>query len=71
MLASLYHPDLIQYNFNVNQDVSDPTQYHSLRSNTTNTPSPQNWCAVPIYTTLMSTALCPVQEPKLYTLEFF
>lgn len=53
VLSSPYRPDLVQYNFNVNQDASDPTQYHSSRTNTTYTPSPQNWRAVPIYTVLM------------------
>lgn len=51
--ASPYRPDLVQYNFNLNQNAQDPTQYFTNRSNTTYTPSPQNWRAIPFYTVLM------------------
>lgn len=51
--ASPYNPNLVQYNLNINQNAQDPTQYFSNRSNTTYTPSPQNWRAVPFYTVLM------------------
>jgi alpha-1,3-glucan synthase len=53
VLASPYNPNLVQYNLNINQNAQDPTQYFSNRSNTTYTPSPQNWRAVPFYTVLM------------------
>ncbi|KIO13759.1 glycoside hydrolase family 13 protein [Pisolithus tinctorius Marx 270] len=53
VFSSPYQPELVQYNFNVNQNTTDPTQYYSTRTNTTYTPSPQNWRAVPIYTVLM------------------
>ncbi|KAI6005611.1 glycoside hydrolase family 13/glycosyltransferase family 5 protein [Pisolithus albus] len=48
VFSSPYRPDLVQYNFNVNQDTTDPTQYYSTRTNKTYTPSPQNWRAVPM-----------------------
>ncbi|KAF9242130.1 glycoside hydrolase family 13/glycosyltransferase family 5 protein [Melanogaster broomeanus] len=52
-LASPYRPDLTEYNLNVNQSTQDPTQYYSTRTNTTYTPSPQNWRAIPFYTILL------------------
>lgn len=51
--ASPYRPDLVQYNLNLNQNAQDPTQYFTNRSNTTYTPSPDNWRAVPFYTVLL------------------
>lgn len=51
--ASPYRPDLVQYNLNINQNAQDPTQYYTNRSNTTYTPSPQNWRAIPFYSVLM------------------
>jgi len=52
-VASPYRADLVQYNLNINQNAQDPTQYFTNRSNTTYTPSPQNWRAVPFYTVLL------------------
>ncbi|KAF8121955.1 glycoside hydrolase family 13/glycosyltransferase family 5 protein [Boletus edulis] len=52
-IASPYRPDLVQYNLNINQNAQDPTQYFTNRSNTTYTPSPQNWRAIPFYTILL------------------
>lgn len=52
-LASPYRADLVQYNLNINQNAQDPTQYYTNRSNTSYTPSPQNWRAVPFYTILL------------------
>ncbi|KAF8550287.1 glycoside hydrolase family 13/glycosyltransferase family 5 protein [Imleria badia] len=52
-VASPYNPNLVQYNLNLNQNAQDPTQYYSNRSNTTYTPSPQNWRAIPFYTILL------------------
>ena len=51
--ASPYRPDLVQYNLNLNQNAQDPSQYYTNRSNTTYTPSPDNWRAIPFYTVLM------------------
>ncbi|KAF8843644.1 glycoside hydrolase family 13/glycosyltransferase family 5 protein [Paxillus ammoniavirescens] len=51
--ASPYRPDLTAYNLNVNQNAQSPTEYYSTRTNTTYTPSPQNWRAVPFYTILL------------------
>ena len=51
--ASPYREDLVDYNLNTNKDASDPTQYTtSARSNTTYTPSPDNWRQIPFYTLL-------------------
>lgn len=51
--ASPYRPDLTSYNLNVNQSAQYPTDYSTTRSNTTYTPSPQNWRSIPFYTILM------------------
>ncbi|KAG1859045.1 glycoside hydrolase family 13/glycosyltransferase family 5 protein [Suillus tomentosus] len=51
--ASPYRPDLTLYNLNVNQSTQSPTYYSTTRSNTTYTPSPQNWRSIPMYTVLM------------------
>lgn len=53
VFASPYRDDLVNYNLNVNKDASDPTEYDSERPNTTYTPSPQNWRALPTYTILL------------------
>lgn len=53
VFSSPYRPDLVDFNFNINQNATDPTQYYSTRANGTYTPSPQNWRAMPIYTVLM------------------
>ncbi|EGO18524.1 glycoside hydrolase family 13/glycosyltransferase family 5 protein [Serpula lacrymans var. lacrymans S7.9] len=52
-LASPYRPDLTAYNLNINQNAQSPLQYQSTRPNTTYTPSPQNWRAIPFYTILL------------------
>lgn len=52
-LASPYRDDLVQYNLNMNQNAQSPLNYSTSRSNTTYTPSPDNWRAVPFYTVLM------------------
>lgn len=51
--ASPYRDDLVDYNLNVNKDASSPLEYKSSRSNSTYTPSPSNWRALPIYTLLL------------------
>lgn len=51
--ASPYRADLLDYNLNINQNATDPTQYQSTRQNTTYTPSPPNWRAIPFYTILL------------------
>jgi len=53
VFASPYRSDLVDYNLNVNKDAKDPTEYDSERPNTTYTPSPQNWRALPTYTILL------------------
>ncbi|THU78641.1 glycoside hydrolase [Dendrothele bispora CBS 962.96] len=51
--ASPYRDDLVEYNLNTNKDATDPTQYSTTRSNTTYTPSPDNWRALPVYNLLL------------------
>ncbi|KAH9981170.1 modular protein with glycoside hydrolase family 13 and glycosyltransferase family 5 domains [Lactifluus volemus] len=51
-LASPYRDDLVQYNLNTNQNAKSPLEYSTSRSNTTYTPSPANWRAIPFYTIL-------------------
>ncbi|KDQ60792.1 glycosyltransferase family 5 protein [Jaapia argillacea MUCL 33604] len=51
--ASPYRDDLVAYNLNVNQNAQSPLEYQSSRPNTTYTPSPTNWRAIPFYTLLM------------------
>lgn len=51
--SSPYRDDLVGYNLNVVKDAQSPLQYDSERPNTTYTPSPQNWRALPTYTILM------------------
>lgn len=51
--ASPYREDLVAYNLNVNQNASSPLEYDTTRPNTTYTPSPANWRALPVYTILM------------------
>jgi alpha-1,3-glucan synthase len=53
VFASPYRSDLVDYNLNVNQAAKDPTEYDAERPNTTYTPSPQNWRALPTYTILL------------------
>ncbi|CAA7271667.1 unnamed protein product [Cyclocybe aegerita] len=51
--ASPYREDLLDYNLNVNRDAQHPTEYTASRPNTTYTPSPENWRALPTYTILL------------------
>ncbi|KAJ3994082.1 glycoside hydrolase superfamily [Lentinula boryana] len=51
--GSPYNPLLTSYNLNTNQTATSPLYYHTNRSNTTYTPSPQNWRSLPIYTVLL------------------
>ncbi|KAF9069108.1 modular protein with glycoside hydrolase family 13 and glycosyltransferase family 5 domains [Rhodocollybia butyracea] len=51
--ASPYRDDLTAWNLNTNQQATDPTQYTTTRQNSTYTPSPVNWRALPIYTILL------------------
>jgi len=53
VFASPWREDLVDYNINVNKNAQDVTQYDAERPNTTYTPSPQNWRALPTYTILM------------------
>lgn len=53
VLASPYREDLKDYNLNVNKDATDATQYDAERPNSTYTPSPPNWRALPTYTILL------------------
>jgi len=52
-LASPYRDDLVQYNLNVNKGAQSPLEYQASRQNTTYTPSPSNWRAIPFYTILL------------------
>jgi alpha-1,3-glucan synthase len=52
-LAAPYRDDLVQYNINTNQNAQSPLEYTTSRSNTTYTPSPDNWRAIPFYTILL------------------
>lgn len=52
VIASPYREDLVDYNLNVNQNAQSPLEYTASRSNTTYTPSPPNWRAIPFYTIL-------------------
>lgn len=51
--ASPYRADLVDYNLNVNQNAQSVLDYDSNRPNTTYTPSPTNWRAIPAYTILL------------------
>ncbi|KAF8636652.1 hypothetical protein AX17_003459 [Amanita inopinata Kibby_2008] len=51
--ASPYREDLTDYNLNVNKDAKSPLEYYSSRPNSTYTPSPENWRALPTYTILL------------------
>src|ERR1700722_4659259 len=53
VIASPYRADLTDYNLNVNQTAQSALDYVTSRSNTTYTPSPPNWRALPIYTILL------------------
>ena len=51
--ASPYREELVDYNINTNKDETDPAKYTTSRPNTTYTPSPENWRALPVYTILL------------------
>lgn len=51
--SSPYRDDLTDYNLNVNKNAQAVTDYDSTRPNTTYTPSPKNWRALPTYTILL------------------
>jgi len=51
--ASPWREDLVDYNLNINKNAKDATEYDSERPNTTYTPSPANWRALPTYTILL------------------
>lgn len=53
VVASPYRTDLINYNLNINTTAQSPLDYYSTRPNTTYTPSPTNWRALPVYTILL------------------
>ncbi|KAF7778692.1 CAZyme family GH13 [Agaricus bisporus var. burnettii] len=51
--ASPWREDLVDYNLNVNKNANSPLEYDAERPNSTYTPSPQNWRALPTYTILL------------------
>ncbi|KAF8654127.1 hypothetical protein AX16_003658 [Volvariella volvacea WC 439] len=51
--ASPWREELVNWNINVNRDAQSPLEYESTRPNTTYTPSPENWRALPAYTILL------------------
>ncbi|KAJ7582663.1 modular protein with glycoside hydrolase family 13 and glycosyltransferase family 5 domains [Mycena floridula] len=51
--CSPYREDLVDYNINENKNASNPLEYSPSRPNSTYTPSPTNWRALPIYTILL------------------
>ncbi|KAF8892560.1 glycoside hydrolase family 13 and glycosyltransferase family 5 protein [Infundibulicybe gibba] len=51
--ASPYRDDIVDYNLNINKDAQSPLEYSSTRANTTYTPSPDNWRALPTYSILL------------------
>ncbi|KAG8897345.1 Cell wall alpha-1,3-glucan synthase ags1, partial [Tulasnella sp. 403] len=51
--AMRYMDNLTDYNINVNQNAQSVLEYDSTRPNTTYTPSPKNWRALPTYTILL------------------
>lgn len=53
VVASPYRTDLTNYNLNINTTAQSPLDYDSTRPNTTYTPSPTNWRALPVYTILL------------------
>src|SRR5882724_7432637 len=52
-LAITYRADLVPYNLNTNQNAGSVLEYDSSRPNTTYTPSPSNWRALPFYSLLL------------------
>ena len=53
VLAIAYRADLVPWNVNTNQNAKSVLEYDSTRPNTTYTPSPTNWRAIPFYTILL------------------
>lgn len=53
VFAIAYRADLVPYNLNTNQNAQSVLEYEASRSNTTYTPSPTNWRALPFYTILL------------------
>lgn len=53
VVAAPYNATYDAWNLNKNQGATDPTQYTTTRANTTYTPSPDNWRALPFYTILL------------------
>ncbi|ODN77465.1 hypothetical protein L202_04642 [Cryptococcus amylolentus CBS 6039] len=51
--AKTYNATLDAWNINKNQDATDVLDYTTTRSNTTYTPSPENWRTLPCYTLLL------------------
>ncbi|KIY53580.1 glycoside hydrolase family 13/glycosyltransferase family 5 protein [Fistulina hepatica ATCC 64428] len=52
--AAPYNEEYADYNVNQNTNASaNPLNYTTTRANTTYTPSPDNWRAIPFYTVLM------------------
>jgi alpha-1,3-glucan synthase len=51
--ASPYRDDLANYNININKNAQSVLEYQASRPNSTYTPSPANWRALPVYTILM------------------
>ncbi|KAL7424549.1 hypothetical protein Q5752_000233 [Cryptotrichosporon argae] len=51
--AHVYNATLDPWNLNKNQNATDAIDYTTTRSNTTYTPSPDNWRALPTYTLLL------------------
>jgi alpha-1,3-glucan synthase len=50
--AAPYSDELADYNLNTNKAATDVLDYSTTRSNTTYTPSPDNWRSIPFYTLL-------------------
>ncbi|KAF8580884.1 glycosyltransferase family 5 protein [Ramaria rubella] len=53
VVAIAYRADLVPYNLNTNQSAQSVLDYDTSRPNTTYTPSPTNWRALPFYTLLL------------------
>jgi alpha-1,3-glucan synthase len=53
VIAIAYRADLVSYNLNTNQNAQSVLEYEASRPNTTYTPSPTNWRALPFYTVLL------------------
>lgn len=51
--ASPWSEELVNWNINIDKEATTPLDYDSTRLNTTYTPSPENWRALPVYTLLL------------------